>query len=72
MMCDCPCQKRLPGTGWTIEQDTLGLRDTKSLENFRMLDRKLDDLLDLFNLKEGFGFGVRLNINFNSKHEVKN
>lgn len=43
-------QKCLACSRGTIEQDPLGLRDTQGIKDLGMLDRQLDDLLDLLDL----------------------
>jgi hypothetical protein len=43
-------EQGLPRSRRTIQQHTLGLCDTQTLEQFRMLDRQLDDFLDFLDL----------------------
>lgn len=50
MVRDGTRQKSLAGTGWAIEEDTLGLCDAEALENLGVLDGELDDLLDFLDL----------------------
>lgn len=50
VVCDGTRKKRLSSTGRTVEQDTLGLGNTETLKELRVLDGQLDDLLDLLDL----------------------
>jgi hypothetical protein len=47
---DGPRQQRLSGPRRSVEQHTLGLSDTESVEELGVLDGQLDDFLDLLDL----------------------
>merc|ERR1719376_1942173 len=50
VMGDCPGEQSLTGTWWPVQEHTLGLSDTQSFEQFRVLHWKLDHFLDLLDL----------------------
>eukprot|EP00050_Salpingoeca_kvevrii_P006166 m.287788 g.287788 ORF g.287788 m.287788 type:complete len:445 (-) comp11847_c0_seq1:145-1479(-) len=50
VMCNGAGKQGLAGARGAVKQDALGLGDTKGLEELRVLDGELDDLLDLLDL----------------------
>nr|GMD78810.1 hypothetical protein Iba_chr13cCG16560 [Ipomoea batatas] len=50
MMCNCPCQQCFPCSWGSIEQYSLWLSNSKTLEQLRMFNGKNTNLLNLFDL----------------------
>lgn len=70
MMRDRTREQSLSRSRRSIQQHTLGLCDTQTLEQFRMLDRQFDDFLDFLDLTiETADHFVRRVGNFFHHHE---
>ena len=50
MMCDGTSEESFPSPRRTVKEHTLRLGDSQAFKNFRVLDGKLNDFLNFFDL----------------------